>query len=187
MTKSILAAAAVLAAAAFATPAAAWNEDATTCASHPDPQTVLAACNRALSSGELDTEETARTRANRAWAHIQFNDLASARADLMSAISEHKEGGRASAWNMLGVVHESLGAFEEAEKAYLRALDQLARQGEEETVGGPPTDIAATTNLARLYEHIGADDKAAVWVRKSFEIAPDHPGMQDLYKAYELK
>lgn len=171
--------------AALALPVRAeWTEDAEICASHPAPGTVLAACTRALDSGLLDTQETARTHANRAWAHLQFADFGSARDDLRIAIDGDKDGGRASAWNLLGIVHEQLGEITEAENAYLRALAQHERQGgEEQLSAGVATDVAATTNLARLYER-NAMPQAGEWARKAFDLAPEHPGMQDIYRKH---
>ncbi len=184
MRIAILAAATALA----VTPAfAEWTRDAETCASHPDAVTVEAACTRALDSGVLDTEERARTLSNRAWAHLELGNNIAARVDLESSISIHPEGGRASAWNLLGIVHEKLGEDREAELAYLKALDQLARQGGENISAGASTDIAATGNLAYLYDRTGQREKAADWTGRAHRIDPASPRMQALYQKYGLR
>ncbi len=179
-------AAAVTAMLAAAPASAEWTADAETCAAHPDPTVVVDACTRALDSGALDSLERVHTLSNRSWAHLERGDRLAARVDLELAISAHPEGGLAASWNRLGVVQEHLGEYDEAEKAYLMALRQFDKLGENISAGDP-TDVAARVNLAKFYEDRGRISDAARWVGEAYRYAPDHRGMQDLYRKYGLR
>lgn len=81
---------------------AEWTGEAEYCATAYDIPKVIAACTTALNSGKLSIDEHKRTLNNRAWAHLERGDAASAQKDLLDAIALDDNGGRAMAWNNLG-------------------------------------------------------------------------------------
>ncbi|MEM0989869.1 MAG: tetratricopeptide repeat protein [Pseudomonadota bacterium] len=166
---------------------AEWTPEADTCARHPDPNVVIEACTVALDSGKLDTEERARTLANRAWGKSQIRDNRGARDDVKEAIRIHEKGGRASAWNTLGTIEEALGNLIAAEDAYLKALKQLAAQGSEDISSGDSTGMAARGNLAWLYDAQGRRNEAKRIISELYRIAPDYGYVADLYTKYGMR
>ncbi len=116
-----------------------------------DPTDIYAAINRANQLIGKDTDRDAQAAI----------DL------LLPAIK--KVPGVPAAWNNLGNAHSKLKQFDQARKAYQRAIDLQPEFGD------------AYSNMAKLFNKQGRHEDAISFYRQALEIDPDHaPYLYDL-------
>jgi tetratricopeptide (TPR) repeat protein len=166
---------------------AEWTEDAQYCAAGMEVTAVLDACNRAIAGGRLTDVERMHTLNNRAWALMELDRVAEARADAEASIALDANGGQAMAWNSLGRTWLLESHWRNAEAAFLRALSRLAAQAEEEVITvGAGTAVDATANLVLVYDGMNDARRTEEWTRRAHALAPDLDSMQEYYRRYGL-
>ena len=172
---------------AFLAPAAEaeWTQAASLCATIADDhERAIYHCTLAINADVLDLSEFALTYNNRAYEYIATDKLELALDDANESI--RLDNTNPSAWNQQGRVFQLWEDYTRAINSYVTALEHLDYDNADISVGYG-TELAANFNIATCYTQLDAQTRARPYVERAFELAPDDPQAQQLYRQYGLK
>jgi spermidine synthase len=131
-----------------------------------DPTTALATLDRLLEQVDDDVE----ARHLRGLARTEVGDLPAAREDLEEVLAEHPAD--RTAFRNLSVILYKQGELGASLGAFLRSLQGVEPSAKE------------WRNLAELYRGTGEFPRAALCWKRSLDLEPDQPEIQELYDMY---
>lgn len=139
-------------------PGRATTAEVEACADPGAPQKAIAACTRAIESGELDGERLGIVYFNRAASYSNAGDQGKALADLNEAL--RLLPGSAQAYGMRGIVHGLKGDLDAAIADFTISID------------GDPTLVDSFTNRGKALQDKGEFARAIADFNRALQMQP---------------